>query len=517
MSVVPANVKPQAAGHAMQTFPEDMRRRLRHYNQDHVLAWWDRLAPPERDGLIEQLAALDLEELQRLHAQRGRKDTLPELSRLAPLPRLHESQAQREEYRHHAEAAFGGGQVAYLVVAGGQGTRLGFEHPKGMFPIGPVSGKSLFQLHAEKVLALSRRHGKALPLLIMTSSATHEETVAFFEKHANFGLGEHVHFFQQGAMPALDYQTGKLLLEAPGRLCLSPNGHGGTLTALDDSGLLHRLEDAGIHTVFYFQVDNPLTNLADMLFVGRHLAQRAEVSSKVLPKKHPKEKMGNYVLVDGRCAIIEYSDLPDEWAHLTVANRRRESPGGDVPQRAASHHPATDVAGSSEDLFFWGGNPAIHLFDVAFLRKLCRDHGASIPWHLAKKKVPYLDAQGKLVQPSVENALKFERFIFDTLPLAERWTVEPTTRQDDFEPVKNARGDDSPESARRALVNQAARWLEAAGVRVPRDAHGNVAHPLEISPLFALDAEELAHQVDSACSITGPLCLTHPATHVAGS
>jgi UDP-N-acetylglucosamine/UDP-N-acetylgalactosamine diphosphorylase len=489
--------------------PEDLDRRLRQFQQEHVLKWWDRLAPPERDDFIQQLTALDLEELQRLHGQRDRKDSLPELSQLAPLPRLHESQAQQYRYRHSAETAYRAGQVAYLVVAGGQGTRLGFEHPKGMFPIGPVSGKSLFQLHAEKVLALSRRHGKPLPFLIMTSSATHDETVKFFGAHDNFGLGEHVRFFQQGAMPALDYETGKLLLEAPGRLCLSPNGHGGTLTALDDSGLLHELEAAGVHTVFYFQVDNPLTNLADLLFVGRHLAQRAEVSSKVLPKKHPKEKMGNYVLVDGRCAIIEYSDLPDEWAHLTVAGgslRGLTPHGSPHPAPHGSPHPAAHGL-PIEELFFWGGNPAIHLFDVAFLRRLCRDHGASLPWHLAKKKVPYLDTAGQIHQPTAENALKFERFIFDTLPLAERWTVEPTTREDDFEPVKNATGDDSPETARRALVNQAARWLEAAGVRVPRDSGGNVVHPLEISPLVALDAEELARRVDSTLGISGPLYL----------
>jgi UDP-N-acetylglucosamine/UDP-N-acetylgalactosamine diphosphorylase len=495
----------------MNTIPDDLRQALRRFNQEHVLAWWDRLAPPQREAFVEQLTALDLEELQRLHAQRGRKDALPDLSRLAPLPRLHESQAQHYRYRHLAEAAFRGGQVAYLVVAGGQGTRLGFEHPKGMFPIGPVSGKSLFQLHAEKVLALSRRHGKPLPFLVMTSAATHAETVAFFEQHDNFGLGEHVHFFQQGAMPALDYETGKLLLEAPGRLCLSPNGHGGTLTALDDSGLLYRLEQVGVHTVFYFQVDNPLTNLADLLFVGRHLAQRAEASSKVLPKRHPQEKMGNYVLIDGRCAIIEYSDLPDEWAHLTVSGANRGlTPHGSPADGSPADGSPDNGSPPTEDLFFWGGNPAIHLFDVAFLRKLCRDHGASLPWHLAKKKVPCLDAEGKPVQPATENALKFERFIFDALPLAERWTVEPTAREDEFEPVKNATGDDSPDTARRALVNQAARWLQAAGVHVPRDGQGDVLHPLEISPLLALDAEELARRVDSGLHISGPLYLANP-------
>src|SRR5262249_20072152 len=151
------------------------------------------------------------------------------------------------------------GEVAVLVVAGGQGSRLGFDHAKGMFPIGPVSHKSLFQIHAEKVLALSRRHGRPIPLLVMTSPATDAEPRAFFEQHRHFGLpGDQMSFFEQGTMPALDLATGKLLLEAPGRLFTSPNGHGGTLLALADSGLLDRLRARGIRQVFYFQVDNPL-------------------------------------------------------------------------------------------------------------------------------------------------------------------------------------------------------------------------------------------------------------------
>ena len=162
------------------------------------------------------------------------------------------------------EEALRAGEVAVLVVAGGQGTRLGFDHPKGLFPIGPVSNKSLFQIHAEKVLALRRRYGAAVPLLVMTSQATHAATEAFFAENRYFGLPkEEVHFFRQGTMPALDLATGKLLMEAPGRLFLSPDGHGGTLTALASSGLLARLRKKGIRHIFYFQVDNPLVKVAD--------------------------------------------------------------------------------------------------------------------------------------------------------------------------------------------------------------------------------------------------------------
>ena len=161
------------------------------------------------------------------------------------------------------------GEVAVLLVAGGQGSRLGFDKPKGMFPVGPVTGATLFQIHAEKVLAVSRRYGRPVPLLVMTSPATHTETEAFFHAHGFFGLARgDVYFFQQGTMPAVDLATGRILLEAPGRLFLSPNGHGGTLTALAETPVLGAMEARGVRHLFYFQVDNPLVKVCDPAFLG---------------------------------------------------------------------------------------------------------------------------------------------------------------------------------------------------------------------------------------------------------
>lgn len=458
--------------------PEELCRRLQRHGQEHVLAGWAKLGEKDRQALVAQLAALDLEQLQGLHATREQKHTLPDFDRLAPLPQPVETAEQCARFRQLGEQAFRDGAVAFLMVAGGQGTRLGFDNPKGMFPIGPVSGKTLYQLHSEKILAIRRRFGKPTPLLVMTSPATHAATVAYFDQHSNFGLpGAEVHFFCQGTMPALDYDTGRLLLEAPGSLALSPNGHGGVLAALSESGLFDLLHNTGASTISYFQVDNPLTMLADFEFVGRHLAACAEVSTKVLPKQHPLEKMGNLVTIDGRCSIIEYSDLPDDWA------TRTDDRGG---------------------LFFWGGNTASHLFDVEFLRRVSA-HKDSIPWHLAKKKVPHWEPKGRLVQPECENALKFERFIFDVLPLAERWTVPATTRQRDFEPLKNKTGADSIDTVRRALIERAADWLENAGVPVPRDAQGGAVFPLEISPLAVFDREELKILLGRELSIQGPI------------
>jgi UDP-N-acetylglucosamine/UDP-N-acetylgalactosamine diphosphorylase len=370
--------------------------------------------------------------------------------------------------------------VACVLVAGGQGSRLGFDHPKGMFAIGPVSGKSLFQIHAEKVLAAARRYGRPVPLLVMTSDATHAETVEYFEKNHRFGLppGD-VAFFRQGTMPALDLATGKLLMEKPGRLFTSPNGHGGTLTALNDSGLLETVAGRGVTQLFYFQVDNPLVKVADPVFLGHHVRADAEASSKVVAKAGPADKMGVFAEIDGRCTIIEYSDLPAELARQTDEQGR---------------------------LRLWAGNPAIHIFSVDFLRRVTR--GASrLPFHVARKKVPHLDEGGHDVSPEKENALKFETFIFDALPVARRWAVVEAPRREEFAPVKNATGVDSPQTAQQTISDLAADWLTRAGVRVPRDAEGSAEVALEISPLYALDAEELAAKIDKGAVIEGPTYL----------
>lgn len=459
------------------TLPPDMLQQLREHGHEHAVAWWHELSADQRKSLAEQLRSLDLAELRRLHERRDEKINLPPEESLAPLPRPSDDPSKRSRHRSLGEEAFRQGNVAFLVVAGGQGTRLGFDHPKGMFPIGPVSKKPLFQVHVEKVIALSRRFSRPLPLLVMTSSVTHDETVAFFKENANFGLpDEQLRFFQQGTMPALDLQTGRLLMEAKDRLFLGPNGHGGTITGLAEHGLLRWLRGQGIQTISYFQVDNPIVKLADFEFLGRHLDHDAEVSSKVVEKQFPTEKLGNLALIDGRCGIIEYSDLPESLAK------------------------ATDATGKPT---FWAGNPAIHLFDVAFLERMTADADA-MPWHLARKKVPYLSESGEFVQPTVENALKFERFIFDVLPKADRWSAAITTRAEEFEPVKNASGPESPTTAMQAMSDLAGRWLEEIGVTVPRDSQGRVAVPIEISPLAAVEPADLAERFGKSSQIHGP-------------
>jgi UDP-N-acetylglucosamine/UDP-N-acetylgalactosamine diphosphorylase len=456
----------------MTRVPADLAHRLRLHGQEHVLAGWDGLPPAERAALVNQLAGIDFPELESLYRRKDEPHTtLPPRERIAPLP-TEDWEAIPPAAAARGEAAIRAGELAVLLVAGGQGSRLGFDNPKGMFPVGPVSGASLFQIHAEKVLALRRRYSAAIPFLVMTSPATHADTEGFFRDHAYFGLPQdEVFFFQQGTMPALDLATGKLLLDGPGSVFLSPNGHGGTLTALADSGLLADLTARGVKHVFYFQVDNPLVRVGDPAFLGRHIELHSDVSSKTVRKEKPEEKVGVLALVDGRCAIVEYSDMPAEMA----AERDPDGP-----------------------LTFRAGSPAIHLFSVEFLDR-ATSGSTRLPFHVARKKVPYYDPVTRTaVEPASENALKFERFVFDALPLANRWLAVEVTRADEFAPLKNATGADSAETVRAALADQAARWLAAAGMPAPGGA------VLEVSPLFALDPVEFAAKVDKDIVIVGP-------------
>jgi UDP-N-acetylglucosamine/UDP-N-acetylgalactosamine diphosphorylase len=462
------------------TIPQPLLAQLKQFGQDHVLRWWDRLNSDQQRGLVEQLQALDLARLQRLYEDRGRSFPLPDPHHIQPVPVLPRRSPDNARYRKVGEAALAAGQVAALVVAGGQGSRLGAVQPKGMFPVGPVSQKTLFQLHCEKFQALRQRYRADLPLLVMTSTATDVDTRQFFRDNRFFGLPEEaVIFFRQGTMPALALASGKLLLESPGRLFLSPDGHGGTLTALAGSGLLDRLRRRGVRHLYYFQVDNPLVEVADPVFIGAHTEQHSEASSKVVAKLGPTEKMGVFAQVEDRCTIIEYSDLPAELAQQTDAKGR---------------------------LRFWAGSPAIHLFDLDFLARMA-DLSDSLPFHLARKKVPCLDETGQTIQPASENALKFEKFIFDLLPQAQRWLVVETTRAEEFAPLKNSTGPDSPETVTQAISDLAAAWLTAAGCEVPRTQDGSLSYPLEISPLFAMDAEQLTSKLRPPIKITGPTYL----------
>jgi UDP-N-acetylglucosamine pyrophosphorylase len=453
----------------MSTLHHDERRlrdeAVRH-GQEHLFQFWDALDEPRRRALLSQIGEIDFAEIARL-AETVRSGSPPaDVERpFEPSPFVTVAEATAD--RAAAEAgteALRAGRVAVLVVAGGQGTRLGFPGPKGTFPIGPLSGKSLFQLHAEKIRALERRHRRPIRWYVLTSDATHAETQAFFDAHSRFGLAaDRVRLLQQGMLPAID-RGGRILLEAPDRIFLSPNGHGGVVEALWRSGALDEMRSEGVDLLFYFQVDNPLVRIADPTFIGRHLSHGAEMSLKVVRKERPEEKVGVLVVRDGRHRIVEYSEL--------------------TADEAAARHP-------SGGLRFEAGNIAIHLFARSFLERVAAERNA-LPLHHATKKIPHVDARGVRVEPPEPNGIKFERFVFDALPLARRVLAIEVARAEEFSPVKNATGSESPETSRADLMELHRRWLRHAGVRVPESKPGP---RVEVSPLFALDAEELRERL----------------------
>ena len=460
---------------------QTIRRTLESHGQQHLLRSYGELAGPQQQALLDQLAGIDfvrLDELIERYVRHRPQVEVPadmEPPRIVPRHPTGELAAECAEARERGRELLAAGKVAALLVAGGQGTRLGLDGPKGCFEVTPVKRKPLFQVFAEQVRAAAGRAGARIGLYVMTSPTNDAETREFFGAHEHFGLDRRdVFFFVQGTLPTVGHD-GRCLLAEKGRVAVSPDGHGGSLTALRGSGALADMAGRGVELISYFQVDNPLVRCIDPLFLGLHDLRGAEMSAKCLPKREPMEKLGNFCLVDGKVTVIEYSDLPEDLARATTDDGR---------------------------LKFSAGSIAIHVFSRTFVERLTADGQCGLPLHRADKVVPHVDESGKLVTPDEPNAVKLEMFVFDALPLAAETVILETDRAEEFSPVKNASGEDSPTTCLHDQVRRAAGWLEGAGIGVPRDADGQIVTALEISPLFADSAEELAEKVDPSLAIT---------------
>lgn len=456
--------------------------RLRAVGQAHLLTFHDRLSPDRQAALRASIASMNLDEIPSLVAQYVKSKPGAHLGgEITPAPYYplrhdHGPRAwDRAGYRAKGEELIRAGKVAAFTVAGGQGSRLGYDGPKGCYPGGAVTNKPLFACLAEWILAAQRRFaapGKTIPWYVMTSPANHEPTIAFFREHRFFGLAEKdVMFFPQGVMPALDLKTGQILLNEPHEVALAPDGHGGSLKALHASGAVADMKRRGVEFISYTQIDNPLVRVIDPTFLGLHAFapdSSGEMSSKMVVKAGAGEKVGVFGRVGGKTAVIEYSDMPAELSNKTNAD------------------------GS---LVFCGGSIAIHVISVSFVEKLNAGTGGmsfSLPYHRAEKKIPFVDlATGQRVEPATPNAVKLETFVFDALPLCASSIVLETDRTEEFAPIKNATGADSPETCRRLQTLRAARWLESAGVRIPYAADGSPNCTLELSPLTAMWGEDL--------------------------
>lgn len=436
------------------------------------MAFWEKLDKGQRQDLLAQIHRLDLDKID-IWVKKFIKNPVSDAisDDFVPALSYNPDPVGPEQQRKYAEAVklgkelISAGKVAAFVVAGGQGTRLGFDGPKGNFPISPVKKKTLFQIFADSIAAASQKYQADCPWYVMTSPLNYIQTKEIFRSNNYYSLGEkNVFIFQQGTLPNFSLD-GKILLENKAKIACSPDGHGGSLRALYQSGALDDMRRRGVEFLSYWQVDNPLINIFDPLFIGLHVLDQAEMSSKALIKSGPKEKVGNFCLVDGRVTVIEYSDLPDELAE-------KRNPDG--------------------SLVFELGSIAIHIINRAFVEKLNGDD-FSLPLHKAVKKIQHIDEKGNAVE---SDGIKLESFVFDALPLASKSVILQTVRSEEFAPTKNATGVDSVETTRKMMIARAAGWLESAGVTIPRKPDGSVDCLLEIAPSFALEKEDIKEKLD---------------------
>ncbi|MBO7383782.1 MAG: UTP--glucose-1-phosphate uridylyltransferase [Fibrobacter sp.] len=419
--------------------------------QQELAAKLESLSGDARALLERDIASQDWLALQSIYEEKSSASLSDNVaSDIQPMPFKIASDDLRYDYwKETGEILLGKGQVAAFLVAGGQGSRLGFNGPKGMFDIGLPSHKSLFQLQAERLQNLAAQVGHAIPWCIMTSPLNHEATVNFFREHDYFGMNkDDIRFFEQGTICALN-PNGKAVVDENNRLALVPDGNGGCFRALSQSGTLAWLVERGVQYVFLYSVDNSLCRICDPAFVGALAADgRAVSASKVVAKAGPGEKVGIFAFQNNKPGVVEYSDLPENLRDMTNAD------------------------GS---LTYDGGNIAVHLFKISGLRKL---QTGKLPWHTARKTVC-----------GIEKCFKFEQFLFDAFPLLGSMLPFGVIREEEFSPVKNAEGNDSPKTAREMIGKLHREWLRKAHVEI--DPH----KLYEVSPTLSYAGEGLSRRL----------------------
>jgi len=408
----------------IENLVQQAERLLCAYQQDPIARYMKDLSDDERKKFAAQVLRVDFDQLAQACLNRS-KPNMGQEERMSPIPYFDVDTLSQEVYEQYAQRGFDllrDGKIGVIVVAGGQGSRLGHAGPKGTFDIGLPSHKTLFQLQAERLLRLSLRVGRAIPWYIMTSPENDEDTVQFFESHQYFGYpAEDCFFLEQNTMPALDHE-GKLLLASLSELSLAPCGNGECFASLKRSGALEDMEKRGLTWLFYFNVDNALIQVADSAFIGLADIQHHPIASKVVFKERPEEKVGMVCLRNQRPSIVEYTEFPEN-----LLNERNDR--GDLVYRLA--------------------NISIHMFRYDFI---AQHADTQIPFHVASKAIPYMNTAGDFVVPEEPNAYKLERFIFDFFPLAEAMTVLRVEREKEFAPVKNKEGEDSPLTARNLVM-----------------------------------------------------------------
>ena len=398
---------------------EEAKRKCEQAGQQHLLAYYDELTKENQENLLAQIERMDITLLDLL-----KKDTTEvEKGKLEPLGAvtLEEIQKEKDEYRKMGCEAIRAGKVGAVLLAGGQGTRLGLDKPKGMLNVGVHKELYLFEQLIHNIMDIVRETGVWVPLFIMTSEKNNKDTVEFFKEKKFFGYNEeYVFFFVQQMAPSVSYD-GKIYMEEKGRISASPNGNGGWFISMVRAGLLDTVKKLGVEWLNVFSVDNVLQKIADPVFVGAVLKHGCVCGSKVVAKADPYEKVGVLCLEDGRPSIVEYYEMTEEMIHL------RDKQG---------------------KLLYNYGVILNYLFSVATLEKIMNEN---LPTHIVEKKIPYMDAEGNQIKPDKPNGYKFETLVLDMIHMMDNCLSFEVEREKEFAPIKNATGVDSLESARELM------------------------------------------------------------------
>ena len=394
---------------------------LAEHGQEHLLRYYDTLTPEQQQHLLEQIANLHLErpQFQNRNAMTQKRGTFAPLGAVT----LEEIAEKADEYRRIGIQAIRDAKVGAVLLAGGQGSRLGFDHPKGMYNMGKTHDLYIFQCLIQNLKKVTDEAQAYVPLMIMTSEQNDAETRAFLAEHDYFGYSaDNVHFFKQETEPAVG-EDGKIFMNAPDQIVLSPNGNGGWFSSMQKAGLLNLVEEIGIQWLNVFAVDNVLQQIADPVFLGATIASGCASGGKVVSKANPDERVGVLCLEDGKPSIVEYYEMTEEMRTLRNAD-------GTLSYRF--------------------GVILNYLFRVDALMHTL---GSDFPLHIAHKKIPHLDESGALVKPIEPNGYKFETLVLDMVHMQDSCLAFEVDRTKEFAPVKNAEGVDSVATAQ-ALLEQ---------------------------------------------------------------
>lgn len=398
---------------------QEAKEKLAGYGQEHVLKYYDVLSGTEQNALLEQVADTDFSVVSQIEKKKD-GDVRGVITPIEAM-QLSEINANRESLTKTGLEAIRAGKVAAVLLAGGMGTRLGSDHPKGMYDIGLTKPVYIFERIIRNLLDVVDQSGTWIHLFVMTSDKNHEDTTSFFKEKEYFTYNpQYIHFFKQEMAPAATYE-GKVYMEAKNKIATSPNGNGGWFSSLKKAGLLDVIHQAGIEWLNVFAVDNVLQRIADPAFVGATLTKNCKVGAKVVRKADPDEKVGVMCLEDGRPSIVEYYEQTEQLRNTKDAN-------GD---------PAYNF-----------GVILNYLFHEKSLEEIC---DRELPLHIVEKKIPYIDEAGNSVKPSEPNGYKFETLILDMIHMLDTCLPFEVERNKEFAPVKNKTGVDSVESARALL------------------------------------------------------------------